>query len=279
MIYQMHVRSGNVGACVFETRQVRVLGMRLAHDEAGSGPALVLIHAGVADRTMWREHLKPFAAAGYRVVAVDLPGFGEAPPPEQESAPWNDVLETMDALGIDEAVLVGNSFGGAVALRVAVVAPERVSALVLISAPPHDLTPSPELVQIWEAEEAAIGRGDLEAAVTVVVEAWTQPDAPAELKRRVGDMQRRAYVVQAEADATAEAPDPVEEDPARLAELDVSALVAAGEKDLVDFREGAQRLAHTLPHARHETLLAAGHLAPMETPEAFRELLLGFLAG
>ncbi|MBV9683099.1 MAG: alpha/beta hydrolase [Solirubrobacterales bacterium] len=252
--------------------------MRLPHDEAGSGPALVLIHAGIADRTMWREHLAPLASAGYRAVAVDLPGFGEAPPPEHESAPWNDVLETMTALGLDQAVLVGNSFGGAVALRVAVVAPERVAALALISAPPHDLDPSPELTQIWEAEETALERGDIEAAVTAVVAAWTQPDAPPELKRRVAEMQRRAFTVQAGADPVDEAPDPVEEDPARLTRLDLPTLVAAGEKDLVEFREGAERLAHTLPRARHVRIPGAGHLAPMETPDAFRELLLGFLA-
>jgi pimeloyl-ACP methyl ester carboxylesterase len=48
----------------------------LPHDEAGSGPAVVLLHAGVADRTMWSEHLEHLADAGYRAVAMDLPGFG-----------------------------------------------------------------------------------------------------------------------------------------------------------------------------------------------------------
>ncbi len=51
----------------------------LPYDEAGSGPVVVLIHAGIADRTMWSDHLEPLAAAGYRAVAVDLPGFGKAP--------------------------------------------------------------------------------------------------------------------------------------------------------------------------------------------------------
>ena len=50
--------------------------MILPYDEAGSGEAIVLIHAGIADRTMWSEHLEPLAAAGYHAIAVDLPGFG-----------------------------------------------------------------------------------------------------------------------------------------------------------------------------------------------------------
>src|SRR5438105_1061549 len=103
--------------------------VKLPHDDVGAGPLLVLLHAGVADRTMWAAHLQVLADAGFRVLAVDLPAFGEAPAPVLEDAPWIDVLETMDALGIDQATLVGNSFGGAVAQRVAAVAPERVLGL------------------------------------------------------------------------------------------------------------------------------------------------------
>ena len=251
--------------------------MRLPYDEAGSGPALVLLHAGVADRTMWREHLDPLAAAGYRVIALDLPGFGEAPVPTGPQAPWNDVLETMAGLGIDQAALVGNSFGGAVALRVGVVAPVAVSALALISTPPPDLEPTSELRAAWDAEEGALERGDLEAAVEAVVEAWTLPDAGPELRERVAAMQRRALAVQTEAGEVDEAPDPLERDPGALAGVAVPALVAAGERDMPDFLDGAERLARTLPRARHAVIPRAGHLAPLETAEAFRELLLGFL--
>lgn len=170
-----------------------IAGVRAA--ELSHAP-LMLLHAGVADRTMWREHLEPLANAGYRVIAADLPGFGEAPAPETEDAPWNDVLETMDALGIERAALVGNSFGGAVALRVALVAPARVSALALISAPPPGSgDPSPELRAAWDAEGPAMERGDVEAAVRAVVDAWTLPGAPPELRARVAEMQRRAFVV------------------------------------------------------------------------------------
>src|SRR5204863_371728 len=68
----------------------------LPHDEAGSGPPIVLIHSGVTDRRMWSDHLEPLGAAGYRVVAIDLPGFGDAELPPGEQAPWQDVLGAMD---------------------------------------------------------------------------------------------------------------------------------------------------------------------------------------
>jgi pimeloyl-ACP methyl ester carboxylesterase len=59
----------------------------------------------------------------------------------------------------------------------------------------------------------------------------------------------------------------------------VPALVAAGESDMPDFVWSAQALADALPHASHHIIAGAGHLAPLETPAAFRELLAGFLAG
>jgi pimeloyl-ACP methyl ester carboxylesterase len=146
--------------------------MVLPHDELGTGPAVVLLHAGIADRRMWTEHLEPLAAAGRRAVAVDLPGFGDAPLRPGLQAPWLDVLETMDALALDRAALVGCSFGGAVALVTAVTARDRVSALVLASAPAPDITPSNRLRAAWDAEETALERGDLDGAVEAVLDAW-----------------------------------------------------------------------------------------------------------
>lgn len=249
----------------------------LPHDEAGGGPPVVLLHAGIADRTMWSEHLEPLAGAGHRAVALDLPGFGEARVAAGEQAPWADVLRTMDELSIERAALVGNSFGGAVALRAAVVAPGRVSGLALISAPAPALEPSPELQAVWEAEEAALQRGDVEAAVEAVVDAWTLPDASPQLRGRVAAMQRQAFALQAQGPLVTEAPDPLEQDPLALAKLDIPALVAAGELDLRDFRQGAEEMARALPRARHAVIEGAGHLAPLETPEALRELVLTLL--
>ena len=236
----------------------------------------MLLHAGVADRTMWRDLLPVFAERGYRAIAMDLQGFGEAPVTTAEQAPWDDVLETMDVAGVDRAALVGNSFGGAVALRVAAVAPERVTALVLVSAPAPDIEPSPELEAAWEAEEEALARDDVDAAVAAVVEAWTVADAAGDLRERVAAMQRRAFELQGEAPDVSEAPDPAE-DPAALAAIGVPALVAAGGRDKPDFIESARRLADALPDARHAVIEDAGHLAPLETPEAFTRLVLDFL--
>jgi len=105
---------------------------------------------------MWGAQLEPFAAAGYRTVAVDLPGYGDAELPEHPQAPWADVLQALDELAIERAALVGNSFGGAVALRAALVAPERVSALVLISAPAPWMEASRERTSPWLIDNARL---------------------------------------------------------------------------------------------------------------------------
>jgi len=251
--------------------------MRLPHDDVGDGPAVVLLHAGVADRSMWAEHLQPLADAGYRAIAMDLPGFGDAPVARGRDAPWEDVLETMDAIGIGAATLVGNSFGGAVAQRVAVVAPERVQRLALISSPANGIEPSSELQTAWSAEEDALGRGDIDGAVAAVLDAWLLPDAPAELRDRVGAMQRRTFERQAQAEPAAEAPDPIAENLANLSIVAARAMVAVGEHDMVDFHDAAVALEAALPAAQRLVVPDAGHLAPLEQPRAFRELLLSFI--
>jgi pimeloyl-ACP methyl ester carboxylesterase len=251
--------------------------MRLPHDEAGAGPAVVLLHAGIVDRGMWAEHLQPLADAGFRAIAMDLPGFGEAPVAQGEDAPWNDVLDTIDALAVERATLVGNSYGGAVAQRVAVVAPELVGGLVLISSPADGIEPSPELEAVWEAEESALSDGDVDTAVTAVLDAWLRADSAPELRDRVAAMQRRAFELQSEAQPAGEGADPMHENLSSLERVTAPALVAVGEHDMADFHASAIALEDALPDAQRVVIPRARHLAPLEQPERVRELLLSFM--
>ncbi len=251
--------------------------MTLPHDDLGAGPAVILLHAGIADRTMWSEHLEPLAGAGFRVTAVDLPGFGEAPVAEQEDAPWTDVLATMDALGIEQASLVGNSFGGMVAQRVVAVAPGRVSAVALISSSAPEIAPSSALEAAWAAEEAPLERGDLDAATAAVLDAWLPRQADSALRERIATMQRRAFELQLNAERAPEGKDPLEDGLAPLAGNETPALLLAGEHDMSDFHDAVPALAAALANARCVTLLGVGHLAPLEAPAAFRSVLLELL--
>ncbi len=253
--------------------------MILPFDAVGEGPAVVLLHAGIADRTMWREHLAPIADSSRRALALDLPGFGEAGLEPGPQSPWEDVLQTLRVLESGPVALLGNSYGGAIALRIAAVAPAAVSSLTLISAPAPgaDEEPSEELAAVWEAEEAALEAGDVEGAVGAIVDGWTLPGASEELRERIAAMQRRAFLLQAATPDADLGEDPLDERLERLGELRMPALCAAGTRDKPDFTEGAARMAGALPGGRLAKIPRAGHLAPLEQPLAFRRLLLGFL--
>lgn len=103
----------------------------LAYDEAGSGPAVVLVHAGLADRRMW-DHQFDVLAERYRVVRYDLRGYGASGDADGTGTHHEDLLALMDALGIERAALVGCSYGGMYAVDSALTAPERVTSLALI---------------------------------------------------------------------------------------------------------------------------------------------------
>jgi pimeloyl-ACP methyl ester carboxylesterase len=249
--------------------------MKLPYDERGDGPAVLLLHAGIADRQMWAEHLEPLAAAGHRVVAVDLPGFGEAVLKQGPVAHWEDVVETMDSLGIARASLVGNSFGAAVALRVAALHPERVSVLLLFSAPAvPEPDPSPQLLAAWDAEEEAFEAGDFETAVAAVASSWVRPEASDEVGDRIAAMQRANYERHASEQELERAPDPLEEDPDLLGAIECPVLLAAGERDMVDFRNAVDQLAAKISRATTAVIPECGHLGPLEAPQEFQRLVL-----
>ena len=150
---------------------------------------------------------------------------------------------------------------------------------MLVSPPPPDADPSPALQAAWDAEEEALDRGDLDAAVEAVLAAWLTPDAPPALRDRVASMQRRTFELQRTATDVSEAPDPLEADPAALSRLQMPVLALAGEYDMVDFKQAADAIAEAVPGARAEILPGAGHLAPLEAPDRFWDALRAFLEG
>ncbi|KUL37497.1 3-oxoadipate enol-lactonase [Streptomyces sp. NRRL F-4489] len=254
--------------------------MLLPSDEAGRGRPVVLLHARPTDRTMWGAHLPLLADAGVRAIALDLPGHGDAlVPDDREAAPWTDVLDTLDHLGADRFVLAGNSLGALVALQAAVTAPERVQGLVLVGYRPHDLPASPRLRAAWDAERTALAAGDLDAAVTAGVEAWTSAGATGEVRAHAARMLRRQLTGQLAHGRPSPAADPLGEGPAALRTLTTPALVGVGEHDMPDFFEGGEGLARDLDAGQVVVIPAAGHLAPLEQPAAFCTLLLDFVRG
>ncbi|WP_236795002.1 alpha/beta fold hydrolase [Amycolatopsis sp. GM8] len=253
--------------------------MLLPADEAGRGPVIVLLHARPTDRTMWTVHLPLFAAAGFRVIAPDLPGYGAAIAHGRgELTPWTDVLETLDHLGAERFVLAGNSLGALVALNVAVLAPDRVEGLVLVGYRRHDQEPSARLRKAWDDEQTALARGDLDAAVRAGVEAWTSADAAPEVKAHADRMLREQLTSRLTHGETPLAAAPLDETPGALGTLAGPALVGVGGHDLPDFFRGGEELAGELGAGELVVIPGAGHLAPLEQPAAFVGLVRDFVA-
>lgn len=251
--------------------------MLLPFDEAGQGRPVVLLHARPTDRTMWSAHLQLLAEAGVRAIALDLPGYGDAPVPDRrEVAPWADVLATLDHLGVDRCVLAGNSLGALVALQIAVTAPDRVEGLVLVGYRPHDQPASPRLRAAWDQESAALEADDLDAAVRAGVDAWTSSKAPDAVRAHAARMLRDQLRSRLAHGEPPQASDPLSKDSA-LRALTLPALVAVGEHDMPDFFEGGEQVARDLGAGQVAVIPKAGHLAPMEQPAAFCALLRDFV--
>ena len=117
-------------------RMLSVDGVGIHCLEAGQGPALLLIH-GLGASTFTFRRILPDLARRFRVVAVDLKGFGFSERPAAGdyslSAQAALVRQVMDQLGVEKASVLGHSMGGAVAMRLALAYPERVERLILAS--------------------------------------------------------------------------------------------------------------------------------------------------
>lgn len=256
---------------------VEVEGGSLWSEARGSGPPVVLLHAGIGDSGMYDDQVDVFAR-DHLVVRYDARGFGRSPVQPGELSVRRDLLAVLDAYGLERAALVGTSLGANTALQVAVTAPERVSALVLAGAglPGHEW--SAEIDAYNEAEDRAAAAGDVEAAVEANLEMWLSARAPAAVRERLAEMLRRSFALQFPVwdDVTSEQLDPPVT--ALLGEIGVPTLVLVGREDVADMHELAARIHAGVPGAEHAVLDGAAHIPSMERPEAFSRLVLGFLA-
>ncbi|HEX7333519.1 MAG TPA: alpha/beta hydrolase [Pyrinomonadaceae bacterium] len=120
------------------SRFIDVDGVRVHYQEAGdeNGPALVLIHGFASSTLVWSKVFLKLAEAGYRVIALDLLGYGYSAKPrngEYTIAGQAKLLtRLLDCLGIPRAIFVGSSYGGAVAATCALDHPDRVEKLILV---------------------------------------------------------------------------------------------------------------------------------------------------
>jgi pimeloyl-ACP methyl ester carboxylesterase len=222
------------------------------------------VHSALGDSRLWKRQVRALEET-FEVMTPDLPGWGSTPMPAE---PFSFVEPVAALL---PAALVGNSFGGAVALRTALAHQDRVDRLVLVGAglPTWDWTET--MRDYFAAEEAAIDACDLDAATDVNLEFWVAP----EHRDEVRPQQRRALELQ----SAHEEPEVLWPELGALSSLALPTLVIVGEDDKPDFLAIAEHLAEEIPDADLAIVAGAGHLVGLDQPEELNALLLEFLVG
>jgi len=233
----------------------------LHHRVEGSGPTVLLLHAGVADLRMWDAQVAELVP-GHRVVRCDLRGFGHTPLETGASySDAGDVLALLDELGVERCSVVAASYGGWVALQVATAAPDRVERLVLLDPLAEVAEPDERLRAFWQQEGGLADAGDLDAATDLNVATFLGPDATDDARELLWKMQRGVLEHQVAAGEVENAELPVD-----LGRLAMPVTVVVGALDLPFFVETARGLVAALPHADLVQLPWAGHLPSLERP-------------
>jgi pimeloyl-ACP methyl ester carboxylesterase len=250
---------------------LEVDGARLTADRwAGTGPVVVLLHAGVCDRRSFGSMADTLAGIGM-VIAYDRRGFGETPPSTTPFTHLGDLRCVVDALGDARVWLVGSSMGGGVAMDFALSEPERVAGLVLfapaVSGSPDDVELDADTRRHFDALGDAVGQGDLELANRIETRIWL--DGPAQREGRVGGA-ARALALEMSATILANGGEDAGGSGldawSRLEAVTAPTTVVVGDLDVPAILDECAFLARTVPAARLVRLTDRAHLPYLEDP-------------
>jgi 3-oxoadipate enol-lactonase/4-carboxymuconolactone decarboxylase len=207
-------------------------------------------------------------ADGADIVAWDLPGHGSDPGPAPDGLTVSDLAQRVLAAVDGPFVYAGDSVGGAVGLQLALDAPDRVEALVLLCTGARIGTP-----ESWTERIDVVRRAGTAAMVAPSAQRWfpdgfleREPARAAALLHALADSDDAAYIAVCEALAGFDVRD-------RLAEVSVPVLAIAGSEDTVTPPDSLREIVDGVPNGRLVVLDGAAHLAPAERPEEVARLI------
>ncbi|MFZ1731477.1 MAG: alpha/beta hydrolase [Bacteroidota bacterium] len=271
-------------------------GVQMAwYDSGGSGAVVVLVHGLASNAGFWRYNVSALVSAGFRVIAVDLPGYGKSA--KAYATPYGMAFyaKTLDALlqklSIEKATIAGHSMGGQIAMTMVLQGSARAERLLLLSpagierfkdgegrwlkdavSPAFVINTPEDRIRANLASNFYCWRDDLEWMVEERVRMAKDPA-----------FERFAYVVSRCVAAMVE--EPVWQS---LDKLNVPILVLAGEKDNLipnPYLHGGttqgvmENGVAQLPSARLQMIPSAGHMIQIEKPELINEAMIAFLKG
>ncbi len=247
------------------------LTMHLRADGPQDATPLILLHSLGTDHRVWQPQAEALAVR-FRVLRPDLRGHGatDAPlGPYTIKGMARDVLDALDALGVDKLAVAGLSIGGMIAQSLAAQAPERITALVLV-----DTAMAIPPATLWRERAATVRAAGVAAIADAVLSRWLTPAAaPAAaeaLRSLLLATAPEGYAAAAEAIAMADLT-------RTTPRLRLPALVLVGDQDEATPRASAEALRDAIPGARLRILPSAAHIPTVEQPEAVTGALLDFL--
>lgn len=274
-----------------DSRFVEVNGLEVHYKQLGQGePELLLLHGFAASVFSWREIMEPLSEGG-TVIAFDRPAFGLTERPLQWAgqSPYSPEAQAdltvgmMDALGIDQGVLVGNSAGGAIAVLTAARYPERVQALVLVDAAIYTPTGAPELLRPVLRTSQADRLGPLlmrsiqNWGIDFARSAWHNPDLiTPEIWSGYNRPLQTINWDKALWELTVAGGS--ENLPELVRQIEQPALVITGDDDRIVPPDQSIRLADEMPEAELAIIPECGHIPHEECPEEFLRIVNAFLS-
>ena len=258
--------------------KTRVNNIDIAYDDAGSGPAVVLLHGYPFNRSMWAEQTATLIDR-FRVVALDLRGHGDSESSTGASTMKllaEDVAALMDELKIERAVVGGLSMGGYVTLAFHQLFPERVEKLLLADTRAQADTEEAKATRAEQAQKilAEGMAGIVDAMLPKLLSPETVSKRP-EVVKRVRDMMLHTSPEGAAAAlrGMAEREDQTE----RLSQIKVPTLIVVGREDPITPLADSEKMHQRIAGSQLVVIENASHVSNIEQPEPFNRALTEFL--
>jgi 2-hydroxy-6-oxo-6-(2'-aminophenyl)hexa-2,4-dienoate hydrolase len=251
--------------------------------EAGAGEPLILIHGGGAGADAlgnWEKIMPAYAAAGFRTIAYDLVGFGRSAAPDPDEFLYDQasrniqLLGLLDALKIERASIIGNSMGGATALGLAMMAPERVNKLVLMASAGVNRNTSAGLAPLVNYDSTLEGMRKIVAALTNPKFVINEDMVRYRFERFSDPAVKKAYSAIM---GWVKAQGGLHYDEDQIASLKHQALVITGKNDQVIPMEESITLMKLIENSHGYFIPNCGHWAMMEYPDLFAEVTIAYL--
>lgn len=244
---------------------------KLYYEEAGQGSAIIFIHDGLVHSVVWDEQFS-YYSKDHRVIRYDRRGYGNSSAATEEFSNVDDLNKLFDYLKVDNACLVGMSSGGRLAIDFTLLHPDKVSSLVLVGAvvggfsstkhfytrgehAPNDTLDEEQLREYYIAKdpyEMYSGNVSVKERVLKIIKSFPVKGGREFAKREQPGLPR-------------------------LNEIKIPTIILTGEYDIPDVQAHAGAINAGIKNSTRDIIFNAGHLAPIEQPEAFNKRMDDFL--